>query len=84
MKYVFASCRLPVARLGRTSCQIYSMVCCAAGGNNLYLFVLAIAAMGMILITNLAALPTNITIPIFFLSILIDLVLVASSVILMA
>ena len=47
-------------------------------GNNLYLFVLAIAAMGMTLVTNLAALPTKITIPVFVLSILIDLAIVIS------
>ena len=47
-------------------------------GNNLYLFVLAIAAMGMTLVTNLAALPTRITIPVFVLSILVDLAIVIS------
>jgi hypothetical protein len=52
-------------------------------GNNLYLFVLAIAAMGMTLVTNLAALPTRITIPVFILSILIDLGIVVSCVLLM-
>ena len=53
-------------------------------GNNLYLFVLAIAAMGMTLVTNLAALPTKITIPVFVFSILIDLAIVISCVSLMA
>ena len=53
-------------------------------GNNLYLFVLAIAAMGMTLVTNLAALPTKITIPVFVLSILIDLAIVISCVFLVA
>ena len=53
-------------------------------GNNLYLFVLAIAAMGMTLVTNLAALPTRITIPVFLLSILIDVAIVVSSAFLMA
>ncbi len=53
-------------------------------GNNLYLFVLAIAAMGMTLVTNLAALPTKITIPLFVLSILIDLAIVISCAFLLA
>lgn len=43
-------------------------------GANLTLFIVAIAAMGMSLVTNLAAMPTKITIPVFALSILIDLV----------
>ena len=53
-------------------------------GNNLYLFVFAIAAMGMTLVTNLAALPTKITIPVFVLSILIDVAIVVASVFLVA
>ena len=48
-------------------------------GTNLFLFMLAIVAMGMSLITNLAALPTRITIPVFFLSILIDVIIVIST-----
>ena len=46
-------------------------------GNNIFLFVTAIVAMVMCLITNLAALPTKITIPVFLLSILIDIVLIS-------
>ena len=53
-------------------------------GNNLYLFVVAIAAMGMTLVTNLAALPTKITIPLFILSLLIDLGIIISCVVLAA
>lgn len=49
------------------------------GGNMLSLFILAIVSMGMTLVTNLAALPTKITIPVFFLSILIDLGIVIAS-----
>ena len=45
-------------------------------GANLTLFILAIAAMGIVLVTNLAALPTKITIPVFFLSIAIDIAVV--------
>ena len=47
-------------------------------GTNLFLFVLALVAMGMALVTNLAALPTKITIPVFVLSILIDLAIIAA------
>ena len=46
-------------------------------GNNIFLFVTAIVAMVMCLITNLAALPTKITIPVFLLSILIDILLIS-------
>ena len=47
-------------------------------GNNIFLWVTAIAAMGMSLVTNLSAMPTRITIPAFFLSMLIDLVVLAA------
>jgi hypothetical protein len=50
-----------------------------AAGNSLVLFMAAILAMAIVLITNLAALPTKITIPVFIFSLLIDLgILVAS------
>jgi hypothetical protein len=42
-------------------------------GANIVLFMLVIMSMAMALVVNLAALPTKITIPIFLLSILIDL-----------
>jgi hypothetical protein len=45
-------------------------------GNSPLLWAFVIAAMGMSLITNLAALPTKITIPVFFLSVLIDVIVV--------
>jgi hypothetical protein len=47
-------------------------------GNSMLLWSMAIAAMGMALVTNLAALPTKITIPIFLLSVIIDLVIIAN------
>src|SRR2546421_8502716 len=37
-------------------------------GNNMFFWAIAIAAISMSLITNLAALPTKITIPVFFFS----------------
>jgi len=42
-------------------------------GNALGLFMLVLISMGMSLVANLAAMPTKITIPIFALSILIDI-----------
>ena len=48
-------------------------------GAPMFLFILALVAMGMSLVTNLAALPTRITIPVFVLSILIDIAVVISS-----
>jgi hypothetical protein len=45
-------------------------------GSNLTLFVLGLVSMGIALVTNLAALPTKITIPAFVFSILMDVVLV--------
>jgi hypothetical protein len=47
-------------------------------GNNTIFWPFAIAAMTMALVTNLAALPTKITIPVFILSILIDLAIIAN------
>lgn len=45
-------------------------------GNNFVFWPWVIAAIGMSLVANLAALPTKITIPAFFLSLLIDLVVI--------
>jgi hypothetical protein len=50
------------------------------GGLNFPLFMLAMVAMGMALVTNLAAMPTKVTIPVLFLSILIDIGIVIASV----
>lgn len=48
-----------------------------ATGNNLLLWPPVIVAMGASLVTNMAALSTHITLPVFFLSLLIDLSVVA-------
>jgi hypothetical protein len=48
------------------------------GGNNFVFWILALVAMGASLVTNLAALPTKITIPTFFLSVIIDIAIIAS------
>jgi hypothetical protein len=49
-------------------------------GNNPVFWPIAIGAMGMCLVVNLAALPTKITIPIFFLSLAIDLAIVITAI----
>ena len=49
----------------------------AMTSNSLALWGAAIGAMGMALITNLSALPTKVTIPVFILSVLIDISVVA-------
>jgi hypothetical protein len=51
----------------------------ATGNNSMVLWGLAIGAMGVSLVTNLSAMPTKITIPVFFLSIAIDLLAVGLS-----
>jgi hypothetical protein len=51
----------------------------AMAGNSLVLFMLAIFAMAIALVTNLATLPTKITIPAFALSILIDIGILISA-----
>ena len=47
-----------------------------AGGNNIIMWPFAIGAMAIALISNLAAMPTKYTIPIFFLSVVIDIALI--------
>ncbi len=44
------------------------------------LIILSLAAMGIAVITNLAAMPTRITIPVFFLSVLIDLGIIIAAI----
>lgn len=53
-------------------------------GPSFTLFMVAMAAMGIALVTNLAAMPTKITIPAFVLSIIIDLAVVISSIAMLA
>jgi len=45
-------------------------------GTNFTLFMMTIVAMGISLVTNLAAMSTRITIPLFLLSVLIDLLVI--------
>jgi len=49
-------------------------------GNLFFFWIIAIAAMGAALITNLAALPTKITLPVFFFSLLVDVAIIISCV----
>lgn len=51
-----------------------------ATGMNMFLFMLALVAMGATLVTSLAAMPTKITIPVFILSTLVDIAIIFSSV----
>ena len=48
-------------------------------GNSMTLFMLAIVSMGIALVTNLAALPTKITIPALLLSVVLDLGIIIAS-----
>ena len=57
---------------------VTSMVVLAFGGS-LAMLMIAMAAMGMVLVTNLAAMPTRITIPVLVFSILIDIALIAAT-----
>ena len=52
----------------------------AFGGNSMIAWGMLIGGIAMSLIVNLAAMPTKITIPVFFLSILIDIAVIAGSV----
>ncbi|MGZ8558138.1 MAG: hypothetical protein ACXWWC_07395 [Chitinophagaceae bacterium] len=47
-------------------------------GNSFIFWGIAIGAMAMSLITNLAAMPTKVTIPVFFFSVLLDAVIMAN------
>lgn len=47
-------------------------------GNPFIFWPFIIGAMGTVLVVNLAALPTKITIPVFFLSVLVDLAIIFS------
>ncbi|MDF2192518.1 hypothetical protein [Paraflavitalea sp. CAU 1676] len=48
-------------------------------GMNLFLFMTALMAMAISLIVNLAAMPTKYTIPVFFLSVLIDVAVIVAA-----
>ncbi len=60
---------------------IATMFAIILAGNHFIFWPFAIAAMGMTVITNLAAMPTRITIPVFFFSVLLDLVIIVTCII---
>lgn len=49
-------------------------------GPNFFLFMTGIAAMGLALVTNLAAMPTKVTIPAFAISAVVDIAIISSCV----
>jgi hypothetical protein len=67
-------------------CILTPIVVFAVGvsGNDFTLWMAAMLAMGLTLIVNLAAQPTRITIPVFFLSILVDVAIVIACIVQLA
>ena len=57
---------------------ILTMFAVVLAGNHFIFWPFIIAAMGATLLVNLAAMPTKITIPVFFFSVLIDLLIIIS------
>ena len=57
---------------------ILTVVIILMTGNHFIFWPFVIGAMGITLVTNLAAMPTKITIPVFFFSVLVDLIIIAS------
>src|SRR5258705_12566849 len=60
---------------------IFTMFAVILAGNHFIFWPFVIVAMGITLFTNLVALPTKITIPVFFFSVLIDLVIIISCIV---
>lgn len=56
-----------------------TVITVAQGSNDIALWGLAMGAMAMSLVTNLAAMPAKITIPVFFTSVVIDLAVIGIS-----
>lgn len=59
---------------------ILTMFAVVLAGNHFVFWPFVIGAMGITLIVNLAAMPTKITIPVFFLSVLVDLTIIIACV----
>ena len=72
---------LIIAAHGCIVTPITVMAVLMGGAPSLGLVVLAIIAMGMALVTNLAAQPTKVTIPVFFLSVLLDVAILVTAII---
>jgi len=57
---------------------ILTMFAVVLSGNHFIFWPFIIGAMGVTLVVNLAAMPTRVTIPIFFFSVLLDLMIIVS------
>ena len=57
---------------------IFTMFAVVLAGNHFIFWPFIIGGMGITLIVNLAAMPTKITIPVFFFSVLVDLAIIIS------
>ena len=57
---------------------IITMFAVVLAGNHFIFWPFVIGAMGITLIVNLAAMPTKITIPVFFFSVFVDIVIIVS------
>ena len=57
---------------------IFTMFAVILAGNHFIFWPFIIGAIGITLFTNLVAMPTKITIPVFFFSVLVDLVIIIS------
>lgn len=60
---------------------ILTMFAVVLSGNHFIFWPFIIGAMGVTLVVNLAAMPTRITIPVFFFSVLIDLAIIISCIV---
>ena len=60
---------------------IVTMFAIILAGNHFIFWPFTIGAMGLSLVVNLSAMPTKITIPVFFFSILIDLAIIVSCIV---
>ena len=68
--------------LGAHGCVLtpITMFAVILGGNSIYMWFAAIISMMMVLVTNLAAMPTKYTIPTFVFSVIVDVVIILSCV----
>ena len=57
---------------------IFTMFAVVLAGNHFIFWPFIIGGMGITLIVNLAAMPTKITIPVFFFSVLVDIMIIIS------
>ena len=55
---------------------VFTVLAIVFTGNNFIFWPFAIAAMGMCVVTNLAAMPTKVTIPVFVFSLVIDFAII--------